>query len=315
MRCLGGYAMPSGLYSKKCFKCPIGQYSNEDRSACVTCGAGSKTDATRSACTACPANHGTMPQECGVGTSADCDTCRECGEGEALVDGKCVSCCYGTVTLTQYDDSTRRSIYKEVTVAKGDYNSDRMHGLLVWPAGLLSAWLDVPQGCTTEGFTADDFQVPPLNPDDSISSFKIRETAEACSSSGILGYKCQPVNARIPTMDFGASGCTSSQKCGLCQGDCDNDADCQGNLRCYGLGKGGKEPHSIGAFPDYCTGGKGPDKHGYCLVPIEMQNCQADYDVTYDVTSTPDSSPPQQDIGQQHGCAVAAQFGVRPSGC
>lgn len=286
VRCLGGYAMPPGLYSEKCYKCPIGQYSNEDKSACLPCGAGSKTDAARSTCTACPANHGTMPQECGVGTSADCDTCRECGEGEALIDGKCVSCCYGTVTLFQAYDTSRDTVTGKLTVAKGDYNSNRLHGL----GNDQMSSLIVPQGCTAEVFehagfqgashvfSAGDHDMRSSNfGNDVLSSFKIREspgTDGACSS---LGYNCQPVNARIPTMNFGASGCSPGQKCGLCQGDCDNDADCQGNLRCYGLGKGGKEPHSIGAFPDYCTGGKGPAKHGYCLVPVGKQACQADY--------------------------------------
>ena len=33
--------------------------------------------------------------------------------------------------------------------------------------------------------------------------------------------------------DLGGSGCTSSSKCGQCQGDCDADADCDAGLYCF----------------------------------------------------------------------------------
>merc|ERR1711865_161499 len=33
--------------------------------------------------------------------------------------------------------------------------------------------------------------------------------------------------------DMGASGCTSSNKCGQCEGDCDSDADCRTGLMCF----------------------------------------------------------------------------------
>eukprot|EP01047_Picozoa_sp_COSAG01_P018408 COSAG01_NODE_996_length_12232_cov_4.146707_1_plen_415_part_00 len=31
----------------------------------------------------------------------------------------------------------------------------------------------------------------------------------------------------------GPTGCTPQRQCGLCQGDCDHDGDCQGSLRCF----------------------------------------------------------------------------------
>merc|ERR1712080_166957 len=34
-------------------------------------------------------------------------------------------------------------------------------------------------------------------------------------------------------VDLGSSGCTSSRKCGPCEGDCDSDNDCQSGLKCY----------------------------------------------------------------------------------
>ena len=33
--------------------------------------------------------------------------------------------------------------------------------------------------------------------------------------------------------DKGADGCTSSQQCAKCEGDCDKDSDCKGELKCY----------------------------------------------------------------------------------
>merc|ERR1712151_1170363 len=36
-----------------------------------------------------------------------------------------------------------------------------------------------------------------------------------------------------PIVDKGASGCSKSRKCGVCEGDCDSDADCAGSLKCF----------------------------------------------------------------------------------
>ena len=70
-------------------------------------------------------------------------------------------------------------------------------------------------------------------------------------------YKPQPVYNRLKNK--GASGCTSGNKCGVCEGDCDNDNDCKSGLKCFqrsssstkvpGCDKGG--PGDIGTH-DYC---------------------------------------------------------------
>jgi len=60
--------------------------------------------------------------------------------------------------------------------------------------------------------------------------------------------------------NLGGSGCTSSKKCGQCQGDCDADADCDAGLYCFqrdssslvvpGCPAGGTG--DVGTY-DYCT--------------------------------------------------------------
>ena len=62
--------------------------------------------------------------------------------------------------------------------------------------------------------------------------------------------------------DFGDSGCTSSEPCSKCQGDCNTDADCQGSLICHqreiledlvpGCGTTGFAD-TDGSHHDYCT--------------------------------------------------------------
>ena len=43
-----------------------------------------------------------------------------------------------------------------------------------------------------------------------------------------------PYQSTFPEVeDKGAEGCTSGNKCGLCEGDCDEDDDCEGSLKCF----------------------------------------------------------------------------------
>ena len=58
----------------------------------------------------------------------------------------------------------------------------------------------------------------------------------------------------------GGSGCTASNKCGECEGDCDSDSDCHGSLKCFQ--RNNKTP-VYGCM----TGGGGDNKDtDYCAV-------------------------------------------------
>merc|ERR1712190_506745 len=54
----------------------------------------------------------------------------------------------------------------------------------------------------------------------------------------------------------GWSCCSSSNQCGVGEGDCDNDSDCSGNLKC---GTNNCDPSKgFGSGYDCCTGSTGP---------------------------------------------------------
>ena len=46
----------------------------------------------------------------------------------------------------------------------------------------------------------------------------------------------------MPAYNRGGSGCTASSPCGVGQGDCDSDADCQGSLKCFQTDSGASVP-------------------------------------------------------------------------
>lgn len=289
VRCRGGYAMPAGLYSKKCYKCPFGRYSTSDNGKCETCPLGHKTDSLRSSCEACPANHGTLPQNCGTDSGIDCTQCIECKKNEALVDHKCVPCCYGYVTLWEHDNQAGKSLvvpktsYGSYTRVRDSIGNDRLTSITL------------NKGCRVVLYQHDGYEShsPPKTfeatsevedtiitrakmvnggfPNDVLSSFRVKEKSDR-EAQCTTAYKCQPNDVRLPFRNWGPTGCTSGNKCGMCQGDCDSDADCEGNLKCYGKGQGGREPRSITSFPIYCTGHT-PYKWGYCLPDINLPIC------------------------------------------
>ena len=55
---------------------------------------------------------------------------------------------------------------------------------------------------------------------------------------------------------MGWSGCSSSEKCGKCGGDCDNDDECGAGLKCWQRGSGNPAPGCAEAGMvsgvDYC---------------------------------------------------------------
>jgi hypothetical protein len=57
--------------------------------------------------------------------------------------------------------------------------------------------------------------------------------------------------------DLGGTGCTPSAPCAVCQGDCDSDNDCTGDLRCFQRSHGEAIPGCVDnggqpAIYDYC---------------------------------------------------------------
>jgi len=90
----------------------------------------------------------------------------------------------------------------------------------------------------------------------------------ATGGSGDIGncdYCFEPPMPKL--VNLGHSGCTGSQPCGKCEGDCDRDSDCAGNLVCF------QRSSSSEAVPG-CMGGWDGDigNYDYCIEPEEIEN-------------------------------------------
>ena len=67
--------------------------------------------------------------------------------------------------------------------------------------------------------------------------------------------------------DLGGSGCTSSSPCNTCEGDCDNDAQCKGSLKCF------QRELSTTLVPNCVAGGAGDvPTHDYCYENSYLYN-------------------------------------------
>lgn len=77
-------------------------------------------------------------------------------------------------------------------------------------------------------------------------------------------------------MDKGSSGCTSSNRCSACEGDCDSDSDCRPGLKCFQRGQ------SSDVVPGCATTGyvKTTSDHDYC------------YSVSKEVSAGQETNPP-----------------------
>jgi len=87
------------------------------------------------------------------------------------------------------------------------------------------------------------------------------------------GERAVDTPTRPSLVNLGKSGCTSKRPCGKCQGDCDADSQCAGNLKC----------------------GK---RSGYALIPGCLEGGKKDYDYCYDPD---DGMLPLQNLGKT-GC-------------
>merc|ERR1719428_790027 len=68
-----------------------------------------------------------------------------------------------------------------------------------------------------------------------------------------------PTSLQKTAVNKGGSGCTSSAKCGACEGDCDNDSDCGSGLKCFQT--------ETGAHPPGCNTGGNPNTYDWCYDP------------------------------------------------
>ena len=66
-------------------------------------------------------------------------------------------------------------------------------------------------------------------------------------------------NSLINSVNLGGSGCSSSNKCSECQGDCDRDTDCEDGLKCF-------QRNTNGPVPTGCTGYM-YSNYDYCYDP------------------------------------------------
>lgn len=69
--------------------------------------------------------------------------------------------------------------------------------------------------------------------------------------------------AAVPLVNKGGSGCSAANPCGMCEGDCDWDADCAGDLKCF------RRTHTAESVPGCISGGAGDTPYtDYCWSPI-----------------------------------------------
>ena len=65
-------------------------------------------------------------------------------------------------------------------------------------------------------------------------------------------------------VSLGGSGCTETQPCRKCQGDCDSDKDCHGGLKCF-------QREGNQQVPGCDVGGSDDVKgHDYCYQKVEV---------------------------------------------
>lgn len=83
----------------------------------------------------------------------------------------------------------------------------------------------------------------------------------ACSSSTGSKHRGYTTYRKATTLtDLGGSGCTSSSKCGQCNGDCDRDSDCASGFKCF------QRSTSAQLVPGCAAGGSGDvPTHDYCF--------------------------------------------------
>jgi len=137
------------------------------------------------------------------------------------------------------------------------------------------------------------------------------------NGAGYEGDNCGATSAtsEAPLESLGTSGCTTSAKCGLCQGDCDNDDDCGDGLSCFqrsgftqvpGCAKGGRGDKK---HQDYChlveASGDGPDMTD--TPPTDASQASGDGP---DMTDTPPTDASQM---KATGCTLMDQSGCTES--
>jgi hypothetical protein len=90
------------------------------------------------------------------------------------------------------------------------------------------------------------------------------EPVPGCRGNGEYGYDYCVLPGRVPLVDFGSK---PDWKLGRCQGDCDDDEDCEGSLMCF---QRSGDKHVPG-----CKGPGEPD-YDYCvnLNDLKARQCQ-----------------------------------------
>ena len=101
---------------------------------------------------------------------------------------------------------------------------------------------------------------------------------EPSSLTGVGSWSC----GDLPLVDLGSSGCTSTNKCAMCRGDCDNDNECAAGLVCFQRDTRVKIPG--------CAAGGAADvlDHDYCYspkIPAGGLKCFSGAGITNQVTS------------------------------
>jgi len=127
-----------------------------------------------------------------------------------------------------------------------------------------------------------------------------------CSGSAFSGTNdlCYDPNRRIPVENKGVN---PPKKCGClleCEGDCDSDADCHGNLRCWHRSKWSD------LVPPGCRGSPHKKSHDYCYDPDNLRGNAREISVSASGTAAAAHSVHAQDAGESVDDFAAITLGA-----
>ena len=111
----------------------------------------------------------------------------------------------------------------------------------------------------------------------------------------MIEFGGEPTRVAAAVVDKGMQGCTARRPCTLCEGDCDEDEDCVGDLKCF------HRWNALDVVPGCASFGyKGGviANHDYCWSPAAATSAP---------TPTNDESRQEHGQGHRHGLRVGAQ--------
>lgn len=108
-------------------------------------------------------------------------------------------------------------------------------------------------GCTTEEQQVCCCDYPQLT---TVARLRLLRTNTRCTT-WIDPMSNGTVASALALVNLGDAACTTGSQCSACQGDCDTDADCLGNLKCF------QRSSNVTAVPLCASGGSGDTDYCY----------------------------------------------------